>query len=259
MITFCASRNSATQGELFKGAAEGLKKYGIEALHIRHDRPRTDLVACWGWRRGQVLHKRGHDVLVFERAYLGDRFFWTSLAWNGLNGRGDFKLPSKMTGKRFKDNYTLKPWRDGGSIITIMGQVPGDMSLMGKDLTALYEDLAIKLKLYYGRDVYYRPHPHGKTNFRPRIPVLDGDLEEALSEAFLVVTYNSNSAVDAVVNGIPALSLDIGSMAYEVTGHDIQERIFPDRTKWAHKLAHCQWSPDEIKNGDWVKRMCHVG
>lgn len=258
-ITFCPSHSSRTQISLFADVADGCYKAGVKAA-ITTNQPKTKNVACWGWRKGQQLRAEGHNVLVFERAYLGDRFSWTSIAWNGLNGRGDFCLPKEIKPERFTNNFSLKPWKKDGDIIVIMGQLRGDMSLRGIDLTAFYEKKAAELEALYRKKVFFRPHPaRPEANFRPNIPVIDGNLEDVLTASFLVVTYNSNSGVDAVVSGIPALSFDKGSMAYNVTGHSVRDRITPEREHWAYKLAHCQWTPEEIKNGDyWDRFRCKL-
>lgn len=254
-IQFYAS--SSHQVELFKKAAKGARKYGIRSFVSPED-PTLKNVACWGWRNGRRFRAHGHNVLVFERGYLGDRFKWTSVAWNGLNNYGDFCLPEKVSFDRFEQNFTMKPWRHNGDLIVVMGQVPGDMSLRGRDLTEFYTDAGKRLAAIHKKEVVFRPHPVGVErgcNFRPRLKHVYGDLQETLDKAFMVVTFNSNAGVDAVINGIPALSFDKGSMAYEVTGHKFSDRITPDREDWAARLAHCQWTPDEITNGDYWERM----
>ena len=76
-----------------------------------------------------------------------------------------------------------------------------------------------------------------------------------MSRCHLVMCYNSNSSVDAVINGVPCITFDEGSMAYEVTGHKVCDRIKPDREEWLKALSNTQWTPDEIKNGDYVERL----
>lgn len=263
-ITLLPSHSSKSQMEQFEAIAGGLRSRGVEVfIGAADDGANTQAVACWGWRKGQPLHLKGHDVLVFERAYLGDRFHWTSVAWNGLNGRADFCLDeSLITPERFKKNFEMKPWNKDGKNIIIMGQLRGDMSLDGRDLTQFYNDLAKDLWQAHRKHVWFKPHPQGignGRNFEPTIPVWPDNLESALADAYLVVTFNSNSGVDAVVNGVPAISFDIASMAYAVTGHGIHDRLFPCRENWAHRLAHCQWSPDEINSGDYWERLCRPG
>ena len=81
-------------------------------------------------------------------------------------------------------------------------------------------------------------------------PVIGGTLTEAIGNAAWVVTYNSNSAVDAVLAGVPSVSCDVGSMAWDVTGHDVAVKPpSPDRKEWAAKMAWAQWTDDEIESG----------
>ncbi len=251
-ITFLAAHGEHRE-TLFRYAAEGLAEHGVKSIMTTGKHAYTPLVACWGWKMGQRAQAAGHDVLVFENGYLGDRSKWISVAWNGLNGRGEFWVPPDVSDERFNTHFKMKPWRKtSGKYILCMGQVVGDMSLMGEDLTGWYNSIAQEARKYYKLPVLFRPHPVGYTrrgNFEPNIEKIEGALEEALDNAHLVITYNSNSAVNSVLHGIPALSFDIGSMAYEVTGHHITERLMPDRSIWAARLAHRQYTREEIQKG----------
>jgi len=73
----------------------------------------------------------GRDVLVMERGYIGDRTHWTSLGWNGLNGRARVPLAPADGGARFERNYSrlMHPYNPAGHYALIIGQVPGDASL----------------------------------------------------------------------------------------------------------------------------------
>ncbi len=242
LISSCVDR--------FDGVKEGLESKGVEVFSSHT--PMTEKVACWGWRKGEEYLKKGHDVLVFERSYLGDRHHCTSIAWNGLNGHGDFKL-GKVSDPKI--NVHLTPWHDG-SYIVIMGQVSGDASLKGQNMTRQYEEWAKEAKRIYNMPVFFRPHPNTQRgNFKPDIPHIEGSLQDVLDDCHLVMCYNSNSSVDAVINGVPCITFDRGSMAYEVTGHEVRDRITPSRKEWLYKLTHCQWTPQEIANGDYVERM----
>ena len=104
--------------------------------------------------------------------------------------------------------------------------------------------------------VYFKPHPNtARGNFKPKIETIGGDLSGVLEKCHLALCYNSNSSVDAVINGVPCVTFDRGSMAYEVTSHSIYNRIMPDREGWLARVSNCQWTPEEIKNGDYVERM----
>ena len=81
-------------------------------------------------------------------------------------------------------------------------------------------------------------------------PQATGSLADCLADARWVVTFNSNSGVDAVLAGVPTVAVDQGAMAWAVTGRDpTVQPPTPDRSTWAAELAWCQWTLDEIKKG----------
>jgi hypothetical protein len=263
-LTIFANESSELQRSHALMVAKGAKKHGVKVEISGGGGSRAKNVVCWGWRRGKQLRKRGYNVLVMERGYLGDRFQWTSLGWNGLNGRANFNLPFSVDGQRWKKLFepTAKPWKDSGDYILIMGQVPGDMSLDGAMINTWYMQAFQTLKERFDCPVYLRPHPVAITRKLWRkvhgIPEKNGDLNRALSEAKAVVTYNSNSGTDAVMAGVPVIMQDLGGMAWPVSAQGLEaEIITPDRTFWGSRLAWCQWTDEELENGfawDFVGR-----
>lgn len=207
-------------------------------------------VCCWGWRAGAAYRSQGKSVLVMERGYLGDRFYWYSLGWNGLNGRAWFPF-FEDDGSRFRRHFSLMPWHDGAYVL-VAGQVPGDASLQGKNLSSWYREACNQARVY-GLSVKFRPHPQavkrGYTQAPDGIEVDTAPLAESLAGAAVLLTWNSNAAVDAQIAGVPTVVLDCGSMAYEVSGHEIGDLVRLDRDPWAHRLAWKQWSLDEIASG----------
>lgn len=252
-FTIIASPRAQHQLQHREAMAEGLTRHGVRVTLSHHKFCKTQFVACWGWRAGKALRKAGHEVLVMERGYLGDRFNWSSLAWNGLNGRGEFAVAPNDNGKRFNDNFSMSPWNKSGEYILIMGQVPNDASLQGLNLGPWYQEMCSVAAATYGLPVMFRQHPvAARKGFKQHVKGAIksvGDLDQALANAALVITYNSNSAVDAVISGIPAIAADEGSMAWPVVGHSIGEKIYPDRKSWAEQLAWRQWRLSEIADG----------
>jgi hypothetical protein len=242
---------------------QGAARRGIVATRGRpgqHMAART--VACWGWRAGKMYRDRGANVLVMERGYLGDRFAWTSLGWNGLNGRARFPMLSDPS--RFEQHFgaALKSWKHGGDYVLLIGQVPGDASLGGTDLSRWYRSTAAAAARAYGLPVAFRDHPkaleRGIRQIVPGATGLGGDLDSALAGAAVAMTFNSNTAVEAVLAGCPAVTLDRGSMAWPVAGHAVDELVRPDREAWAARLAWCQWSMAEIRSGEALAPVLDV-
>jgi hypothetical protein len=253
-VVIVANPGAQHQHSHAEAMAEGLKRHGIDTeIQRSPQRVAARVAVCWGWRMGLQLQRAGRDVLVMERGYLGDRFAWTSLGWNGLNGRAKFVTPDDG-GARFRQHFSLKPWRAAGDYVLIAGQVPGDMALAGRDLGPWYAGAAQAAARTYGLPVRFRPHPEAARLGRRTPPVAgatiaNGTLSEALAGASVLVTFSSNTAVDAVVAGVPAVTADQGSMAWAIAAHTVGDRITPDREAWAARLAWCQWSLDEIRDG----------
>lgn len=257
-ITILASPRAPHQLEHQAALSAGMRATGIESVAITAGEPATKHVACWGWRLGRALRSKGHEVLVMERGYLGDRFAWTSLAWNGLNGRGLFPHAG-ATPDRFNKHFSMRPWKERGDYALILGQVPGDASLQGIDLAPWYRIAADTARDAYGLPVHFRPHPNvwarGWIQNVHGCVTSAGDLSDALGGAHIAITWNSNAAVDAVLAGVPTVTADIGSMAWSVTGHQVGARITPCRDSWAHELAWRQWRIEEIASGKAVGMM----
>lgn len=241
--------------------AQGFRAIGIKPNMMHIDRGGKDKhVCCWGWRQGKRLHDRGFQVLVMERGYIGDRFKYTSLAWNGLNGHAEFpEIEYKGKERFYEHGGSIKPWKESGKYALILGQVLGDASLQGKDLIPWYYEKAMEIKAHYGIPVYFRPHPEsvrrgGYYNV-PDVPNISGQLEENLNDALFTVCFNSNSAVDSVLAGVPCVVGDRGTMAYEMCSTDIKNLIRPEREEWAYRLAYKQHSVEEITSGQALKEI----
>ena len=235
----------------------GLERHGIACDMAAYDEWRAcDLAVIWGWRQHHVIasaRAAGVPVLVMERGYLGDRFQWTSIGFNGLNGRATFPR-SDDSGARFAKYFTLGIDRGHADYILLAGQVAGDQSIDGVDIDRWYAE-TVKGLSWASMPVAFRPHPIHRERYGPQMvpgaEVLGGTLKEALHGAAWVVTYNSNMGVDAAIAGVPVVACDQGSMAWPVAGHAADDLPEPldDREPWAADLAWAQWLPHEIETG----------
>lgn len=251
------TRNNVPSRHMY-AIAEGLRRHGVEVVAL-HDRAvDVDFCVVWGWRKARRIKDNGFSgpVLVAEHGYLGDRIHtWTSLGWDGLNGRARFPAPQDE-GQRFWSNHAhlAKEWERFDGYWLIAGQVLGDQSLLGVDYLEWLKTTITGL-MRMGVDVRFRPHPEavrrGQDFPVPKSLFSSGTLERDLSEAACVVAYNSNATVDAVVAGIPAVTADEGAMAWDVTAHHyLDEIITPDRSEWFRRMAWTQWTMPEIASGE---------
>ncbi|SDP40484.1 hypothetical protein SAMN04488061_2876 [Filomicrobium insigne] len=238
--------------------ADGLQRHGWRVSLQRHPSA-CDLLVLWGVRNRPAIAQQNRargDVCILERGYLGDRFKWTSVSFGGgLNGHAEFRGVRVDDPSRFETHFghMLQPWRKSTSRRALLvGQVYGDMSLAGVNIDDWYRDTAKGLRAR-GWEVYFRPHPVALKKGQPGrvqgVPNFDGTLAEALAFADLVVTFNSNTGVEAVLSGCPLVAFNQGAMAWPVAGHSLDEIVTPDRTAWAHGLAWKQWTIDELRSG----------
>jgi hypothetical protein len=232
---------------------------GFAKLGFTH----PNLLVCWGWRNGRRWHAAGRDVLVLERGYIGDRFRFSSVALNGLNGRATFPAAVQDGGARFRSfGVPLQPWNPDGEYVLLIGQVAGDAALQGKNLGPWYVSTAKQAEAIYGLPVHFRQHPReADRRIVRKVPgtvANSGDLGDALAGAAVVVTFNSNTGVDAMLAGKPTVTADPGAMAWPVAAHDLGEPASPDRQAWAYDLAWKQWGIEEIASGEALRGIAEV-
>ena len=163
-------------------------------------------------------------------------------------------------------------WKEDGEYILLCMQKVGDASLRGADVFAWTEDTINEIRKYTDRKIIVRPHPlYRKSTLHHKLKekvlaVADVHWQEAdvtksnfvpiaeqLKNAWCTVTYSSGTGIDAVINGIPNVACDTGSMVYDVSTKDIAGVEKPyrgEKRKWSNKIAHCQWSVEEFESGE---------
>jgi hypothetical protein len=256
-IAIVISHRQVHQLSTAEALQTGMRLHGDEADIIEgginsEEAKQYDAVGTWGWRRGESYRMSGMNVLIMERAYIADRFTWVSLGWNGLNGRAKFPVntnPSRW--EKFHQHLMSPLWVNRKGYALLMGQVPSDTACRGVHIPTFMEQQC-RILINRGWTVKFRQHPRSPFFQVPQAEHLPttNTISQDLLGASLVVTYNSNSAVDAVLAGIPTIAYDAGSMAWDVTGHSVESGpVMPDRSDWAHRIAWKQWLPEEITNG----------
>lgn len=209
------------------------------------------------FHRGKVIASqkaKGLTTVVLETGYInrgdGPEHHY-AVGLNGLNGRADFKNENSPTDRAQALGVELKPWKEGENIL-LCGQVPWDASVDHIDFVDWLIKAKATIRYYTKREIVFRPHPKavlppfGDCSYSRR-PLL-----EDLKDAHCVVTFNSNSAVEAVIEGTPVFAFDKGSMATKVANNsfeDIEHPKRPDRVQWLSDLAFAQWTLDEMREG----------
>ena len=185
---------------------------------------------------------------------------------NGVNRKADFANQNYDSARWHKFDHEIKPWRDNGNEIIILGQHDRSEQWAGMPAMSKWiEQQILEIRKHTDRPIHVRPHPRNQIGLnlgkfdnvflkRPifdRSTIDDTDFKKHLSNAFAIVNHSSNPAIESVLNGVPVF-VSADSLCYEVGNKDystLKNPIKPDREKWAHKISYTEWFPDEIKSG----------
>ena len=195
-------------------------------------------------------------------------FLWDDADWGFEHIRSD--RSHKVFGRNGYDPNI--EWKSSGEYILLCMQKVGDASLRGADVFAWTKDTVDQIRKHTNRKIIVRPHPlYRKAEQLNKLKetvlrVSDVHWQEAdlrqpefvpiaeqLKGAWCTVTYSSGTGIDAVINGVPNVACDTGSMVYDVSTKDMSEIENPYRSEkkiWANKIAHCQWSIEEFESGE---------
>lgn len=208
------------------------------------------------------------------------RWGWTSYK----NGIGNFNNSNVDNSRWLKiqkeNNLNFSDWKSPGDNILIMGQLEGDSALIEmynagyKTFDDYIIDQIKQIRNYTDRPIVVRPHPLGATtlykeeklindiyknisiskNYNSTTTLNGGaGLQEDFNNAYCVVTYSSNSCVEAVEKGIPTFTLSSTSSAYDI-GHKCFSQIENldyniQINTWCSKIAYTIWNSEEIADG----------
>lgn len=215
----------------------------------------TELAVFWGMKTAPVprLREARLPFIVSEMNYFGPRGKTASIGWNYLGRKAIRPEP----GTEPRPQPVLKPWieRNHGKIM-VFGQVQRDYAVRNIDVDRWASQVSSEARSLWQREVVFRPHPNKLRNMGGT-PFLGTEAALVHDNVWLGITHSSTSAVKCVAEGIPCIATSPESVAYDVCGHTVSERIQPDREAWAHMLSYWQWTPTEFCNGkalEWIMR-----
>ena len=207
------------------------------------------------------------------------RFGWNSYLYNEADYNNLNSPPDRWLKLRKDFNIENKDWKKDGEYILLLCQKSGDSSLnsLYKNHTSYIEWVRYtinEIKKHTNRHIVIRPHIVQTDTLIKRLYGLAKDisnvsisknfitesnhyggngLQEDFKNAYCAVTYNSLSAVDAVLEGLPVITLDPGAMAWPVAHHSLSQIESLDRsidkTQWLYDTAYSQWTGIELKEG----------
>ena len=259
--------------KIFKAFTKSLEEAGDEViLNTPSD---ADVAVIWSvlwqgrmrnykqiWERYRKANK---PVVVLEVGGLRRNESF-KIAINGVNRKADFANQDVDDTRWPLFKHELKPWKQTGDNIIILGQHSASEQWKGMpSMGVWFEQQVNEIRKHTERPIQIRPHPRNPVGFdarkfknvsvaRPimdRSTVDDTNFKDVLNNAWAVVNFSSNPAMEAVINGIPVFVSE-SSLCYEVGNHslvNINNPKMPDRKEWINKLSYTEWFEDEIARG----------
>jgi hypothetical protein len=207
----------------------------------------------------------GRHAVIIDKGYtrmqggpLGTLYWRVSVdSLQPLDYFADFQRSSDRFDKLKKE---IHGWRqDPNGRVIFAGSSQKYCNWHGLGPANEYAELILwELKKHTQRDLIYRPKP----SWGEAAPI-DGfgystgktKLADELKRAWVLVTYGSNAAIEALLYGVPVIVLGDGlarPLARTLL-EDVENPLLPDRkevARWAANWAYCQWTLDEMKNGE---------
>ena len=261
--------------EILRAFASQIEDYFLS--DVREYQECDVAVIFGGYKRSfsKSIHKKHimeahapRPLVILERGFVRREEYW-SAGIGDINGLAEFNTPEfnqpwpgYLDSRWEKLDVDLCPWVDNPvERVLVCGQVPWDVSV--QDVNHLgWCILRVSECLNAGLEVRFAPHPYarkaGVVYGVPQESSRQVTLAEGLEWADAVVTYNSNSGVDAIIAGVPVVAEDERSMVYYVSSRSLDKLVRPNRIAWAEEIAYKQWTIDEFRQGlPWYQlRSC---
>ena len=182
------------------------------------------------------------DYYHIDHGYL--RRGWNSysgyyrITRNGLQWSANGREYPDDRFKRF--GISLKPWRKSGRHVLVCPISTAIGAFYGIDPQVWLQAIVEEIGAHTDRPVTIKPKDS------------DLDLKTALNDAWCLVTFNSNAAIEALIEGVPVFVT--GPAAARAMGSPdlskIDEPRYGNREAIFAALAYQQWTLDEIRRGE---------
>jgi hypothetical protein len=166
---------------------------------------------------------------------------WHRLTRNHLHFNRSFVAPATRL-----SNFTSfpRPWRKDGSKILIVE--PGEFAagIFHTEAKSWGQQVAEELKKHTDRPVEFRSKTNKKTRKSLYQQLLTGDY-------YCTISINSNSAVESIWAGVPAITLDkhVSNAVTRNSLAQINDLYYGPLGNWLAWLSYCQFTYDELMDG----------
>ena len=170
---------------------------------------------------------------------------WHRLVRNHLHFNTEFSAPAD----RLKNFPSFpRPWKKDGRTILIIEPGPFAAGIFHVEAPTWSQQIAKELKRYTDRPIEIRE----KINKKQRTSLYDQLVQ---GDYYCTISINSNSAVESVWAGIPAITLD-KHVSNPVTRNrldQINDLYYGPLGDWLAWMSYCQFTYDELMDGTAIK------
>jgi len=215
------------------------------------DTDRAMVIRGLGGGSRKALHhcwKTGRKYYAIDTGYFGNikNKYIHRITMNGLQYTGPIKVRDNDRAKRF--GYKYKKFTPGEKILICPPSVKV-MQVWGEDLDVWIEKTKIEIAKYTSRPIEVRLKPSRSDRISTK------SIQAALADdVHCLVTYNSIAAVEALIEGKPAIVLgnNAASVVAETDISNIEAPQYPDRDTmeaFINNLGYCQFTTEEMRSG----------
>jgi hypothetical protein len=220
--------------------------------------PDANLYIQYGFKdNGAFVAAReaGIPTICVDRGYFMDRNQCFSISINGFHGMS-MQVPEVLD-LPVREHPKIQPIiTPPGEFIYLYGQMQGDRALRGLVVETWLRKEASKASEVLGKPCKIRPHPMTICSWEPPLPHLHTTFEDA----FCGVFYTSTATVQAVLAGLPCISLHPANPAHNVCVNSY-EYFAADglpaqrRQRWVHDLSYRQYDFNSFRQAAQYVRL----
>jgi hypothetical protein len=209
--------------------------------HVTSLPPDANLYIQYGFKDNGAFvaaREKGIPTICLDRGYFMDRGQRFSVSINGFHGLS-MQVPEVLDLPP-REHPKISPMiMPPGKFVYLYGQMQGDRALRGLVVESWLRREAQAASEALKRPCKIRPHPMTISSWEPPLPQLHTTFEDA----FVGVFYTSTATVQAVLAGLPCISMHPANPAHPVCLHSYDEFIASElpearRQQWVHDLSH---------------------
>lgn len=210
--------------------------------------------------------RQNKPVIVIDIGALYRGQTW-KIAVNNINAQGQYGHQENLDWNRPKRlGISLAGTVAGNPSVLICLQHEKSLQLQGVDQVAWLMQQITAIKECTDRPILIRPHPRCQVAL-PKLPsnvsveppkkvINTYDSFDLRFDYRALVNYNSGPGIQAGIEGCPVI-VDSSSLAYPIaiTIQQIDNPPTVNREQWLVEICHTEYTVDEIKNAQWLKRI----